>query len=76
MDHFMTVSSTLAWVQSVDDKAVFLYIGDTNAHHSEWLESLSPADRHGVMHLIFAICQVVSSWFAVILTLLVKDLVL
>ena len=31
-------------MQSVD-KAVF--VGDTNAHHSEWLESVSPTDRHG-----------------------------
>ena len=34
----------MAWVQSVDDKAVF--VGDANAHHSEWFESVSPADRH------------------------------
>ena len=34
-------------VQSVDDKAVFVFVGDANAHHSEWLESVSPTDRHG-----------------------------
>ena len=33
--------------QSVDDKAVFIFVGDVNAHHSEWLESVSPTDRHG-----------------------------
>ena len=43
----------------VDDKAVF--VSDDNAHHSEWLESVSPTDQHGVMVLIFLICQVVSS---------------
>ena len=32
---------------SVDDKAIFLFVGDENAHHSEWLESVSPTDRHG-----------------------------
>ena len=36
---------SMARVQSVDDKAVF--VGDINAHHSEWLESVSPTDRHG-----------------------------
>ena len=34
-------------LSSVDDKAVFVFVGDANAHHSEWLESVSPADRHG-----------------------------
>ena len=32
-------------VQSVDDKAVFVFIGDANANHSESLESASPTDR-------------------------------
>ena len=38
---------SMARVQSVDDKAVFVFVGDANAHHSEWLESVSPTDRHG-----------------------------
>ena len=37
----------MARVQSVDDKAVFVFFGDANAHHSEWLKSVSPTDRHG-----------------------------
>ena len=37
----------MALVQSVDDKAVFVFIGDANAHHSEWLKSVSSTDRHG-----------------------------
>ena len=37
--HFMTVyMDSMARVQSVDDKAVFLFVGDANAHHSEWLD--------------------------------------
>ena len=36
----------MARVQSVDDKAVFVIVGDANAHHSERLESVSPTDRH------------------------------
>ena len=27
--------------------AVFVFVGDTNGHHSEWLESVYPTDRHG-----------------------------
>ena len=37
----------MARVQSVDDKAFFVFVGDVNAHHSEWWESVSPTDRHG-----------------------------
>ena len=32
-----------AQIQLVDDEAVFFFVGD---HHSEWLESVSPTDRH------------------------------
>ena len=31
---------SMAMEQSVDNKAVFVFVGDANAHHSEWLESL------------------------------------
>ena len=34
-------------MQSVDDKAVIVFVSDDNAHHSEWLESVSHTDRHG-----------------------------
>ena len=27
--------------------AVFIFVGDVNTHHSEWLESVSRTDRHG-----------------------------
>ena len=37
--------NSLTTVQSVDDKAVF--VGDANAHHSEWLGLVSSSDRHG-----------------------------
>ena len=51
----MTVSLTgnqsprqaIARGQSVDDNAVFVFLGYANAHHSEWLESVSSTDRHG-----------------------------
>ena len=41
---------------------------------SDWSRSLLLIGM-GVMLLIFAICRVVSSWFAVQLTLLVTDLI-
>ena len=52
-------------VQSVDDKAVFVFVGDVNAHHSEWLESVSPTDRMGVMLSNFAIWRIVNSGLGV-----------
>ena len=46
MVHFTTVYLTLyLGCKSVDDKGVF--VSDANAHHSEWLESVSPTHRHG-----------------------------
>ena len=38
---------SMAQKQSVDDKAVFIFVGDANTHHSEWLELVSPTDHHG-----------------------------
>ena len=58
---------SMARLQSVDDKAVF--VSDANAHHSE-SQSLLLIDM-GVMVLIFVICRVVKSWCAVLLTFLV-----
>ena len=34
----------MARVQSVDDTAAIVFVGRANAHHSEWLESVSPSD--------------------------------
>ena len=38
---------SMGQVQSIDSKAVFVSVGDANAHHLEWLESVSPMDGHG-----------------------------
>ena len=65
-----------AWVQSFDDLAVFVFVGDANAHHSEWLESVSLTDLHVHDAHDFEIRWVVSSWFAVPLTLVVTDSIL
>ena len=45
--HFLTVSMTLWPLCKVDIKAVFVFVSDANAHHSERLESVSPTDRQG-----------------------------
>ena len=37
----------MARAQSPDPKAVFVFMGDANAHHAEWLGSVSPTDGHG-----------------------------
>ena len=45
--YFMTITLTL-WLgckQLMMRQSFF--VGDANAHHSEWLESVSPTDRHG-----------------------------
>ena len=65
--------NSMARVWSVDDNAVFFFVGDANTHHSERLELVSPTDLHGSDALIIAICRVVRSWCAVPLTLLVKQ---
>ena len=67
---------SMARVQSVDDRAVFVFVDDANAHHSEWLESVSPTERHGRDALDFCTLSVVSSWCTVLLTLLVIDSIL
>ena len=36
----------MAGVQSVD-KTVFVFVGDVNALHYEWFESVSPTVQHG-----------------------------
>ena len=37
----------MATIQGDDRKAAFLFVGDFNAHHREWLNSVSPTDCHG-----------------------------
>ena len=37
----------MANIQNNDRKAAFLFIGDFNAHHREWLNSVSPTNGHG-----------------------------
>ena len=45
---------TMARIQEDDRKACFVFIGDFNAHHREWLNSRSPTNCHGERALDFA----------------------
>ena len=46
--------NSFATIQEEDRKSCFIFIGDFNAHHRQWLNSVSPTDRHGVAALDFA----------------------
>ena len=41
-------------IQEDDRKACFVFIGDLNAHHRDWLNSVSPTNRHGIAALNFS----------------------
>ena len=45
---------SMAMIQEKDSKAAFLYLGDFNAHHKEWLDSVSPTNCHGLRALDFS----------------------
>ncbi len=45
----------MAMIQDEDQKVAFVFVGDYNAHHREWLGSVSPTDSHGRAALDFAI---------------------
>ena len=44
----------MAAVQQADSKACFVFVGDYNAHHTEWLNSVTATDNHGVAALDFS----------------------
>ena len=44
----------MASIQENDRKAAFLFVGDFNAHHREWLNSVSPTDCHGLRAIDFS----------------------
>ena len=45
--------TAMADVQAVDARASFLFVGDLNGHHQEWLDSTT-TNRHGVAAFDFA----------------------
>ena len=44
----------MAAVQEADPKACFVFVGDYNAHHTEWLNSVTATDHHGIAALDFS----------------------
>ena len=44
----------MAAIQENDRKASFAFIGDFNAHHKEWLNSISHTDFHGLRAFHFS----------------------
>ena len=44
---------SMALIQSSDRKAAFVFVGDLNAHHSQWLGSVSGTNGHGIAALDF-----------------------
>ena len=45
--------ASMAAVQADDVRASFLFVGDLNGHHQEWLDSAT-TNRHGVAAIDFA----------------------
>ena len=45
--------TAMAALQATDERALFLFVGDLNGHHQEWLGSTT-TNRHGVAALDFA----------------------
>ena len=46
---------------AADARALFLFVGDLNGRHQEWLGSTT-TNRHGVAALDLPLCQVVINW--------------
>ena len=51
---FDCLLNSMASIQENDRKAAFLFVGDFNAHHGEWLNSVSPTDCHGLRAIDFS----------------------
>ena len=51
---FDCLLTSMANIQEQDRKAAFLFVGDFNAHHRDWLNSVSPTDCHGIRAFDFA----------------------
>ena len=46
--------SSMSDIQELDRKSSFIFVGNLNAHHQEWLKSVSPTDRYGNAAFDFA----------------------
>ena len=77
MVHFMTESLNI-WLgcHQLTIRQPLFFVSDAKAHHSEWLESISPTERHGRDALNFCNLSGRNCWCSVLLTLLVIDSIL
>ncbi len=48
------LSSISSSIQDSEPKPSFVFVGDFNAHHQEWLNSISPTNQHGRAALDFS----------------------
>ena len=46
--------TSMAAIQESDRKAAFVFVGDFNAHHRDWLSSVSPTNCHGLKAFDFS----------------------
>ena len=46
--------TSMSMIQESDRKSAFIFVGDFNAHHKEWLGSVSPTDMYGRAALDFS----------------------
>ena len=60
---FYCLLASIASVQTGDILASFLFVGDVNGHHQEWLGSTS-TNGHGVAAFELAMSPVVISWLS------------
>ena len=51
---FDCLLTSMASVRKSDEKAAFLFVGDFNAHHREWLSSVSTTNYHGLRAFDFS----------------------
>ena len=51
---FDCLLASMAAIQENDRMPSFVFIGDFNAHHKEWLNSISQTDCHGLSALDFS----------------------
>ena len=60
---FDCLLESIAAVQAEDVRASFLFVGDLNGHHQEWLGSTT-TNRHGVAAFDFDQSLVAISWLS------------
>ena len=46
--------TSMSYIQELDRKSCFVFVGDLNAHHRDWLNSISETNHHGVAAHDFA----------------------